>query len=111
MVSKKDTEKEGKTSSRKKIESKKEEMEEVRSCKDCKWYDKSSEREFHRKEGPKNEKGKRTEIIEIRAICRNKNAKAYNHLVMAEYAKRQCPVWQKGTYARASLCFKLLLIC
>ena len=99
MVNKKDTEKKEKTSSHKKVESKKKEME-VRFCKDCKWYDKSSERPFHRNVGPKNDKGERSEIIEIRAICRNKKAKAYNRLVMAENAKRQCPVWERGVYVK-----------
>ena len=98
MVNEKDTEKKEKTSSHNKVESKKKEIE-VHFCKDCKWYDKGSERKFHRKVGPKNEKGERTEIIEIRAICRNKKAKAYNRLVMAEYSRRQCPVWEKGVYS------------
>ena len=97
-MNKKDTEKKQKASSQGKVEVKKEEKKEVHFCKDCKWYDKSTEREFHRKVGPKNEKGERTEIIEIRAVCRNEKADSHNHLVMAEYAKRQCPVWEKGKY-------------
>ena len=99
MVNKKDTEKKEKTSSHKKVESKKKEIE-VQFCKDCKWYDKGSEREFHRKVGPKNDKGEGSEIMEIRAICRDKNAKAHNRLVMSEYSKHQCPVWEKGVYAK-----------
>jgi len=71
---------------------------ELRFCKDCKFYDKSTERDFHRKVGKTDEKGERTEIVELRAICRNKKAKSFGHLVMAEYSKRQCPVWKKGTY-------------
>ena len=71
-----------------------------RFCKDCRFYDKSSERKFRRKVGPRNEKGERTEIVEIRAVCRNPKAKSYNRLVMAEYGKRQCPLWEKGVYER-----------
>ena len=100
MVNKKDAEKKEKTSSQGKVKSKIEEKKEVHFCKDCKWYDKNTEREFHRKVGPKNEKGERSEIIEVRAICRNKNSNAYNHLVMTEYDKRQCPVWERGVYVK-----------
>jgi hypothetical protein len=79
-------------------EQKKEEQKELHFCKDCKGYDKSTEREFRRKVGPKNDKGERTEIVEIRAVCMNPKASSYRHLVMSEYAKRQCPVWEKGVY-------------
>ena len=71
---------------------------EARFCKDCKFYDKSAERDFHRKVGKKNEHGKRAEIVEVRAICRNPKASSFGHLVMAEYSKRQCPAWEKGVY-------------
>lgn len=101
MVEKEDGEKKEKTSSVEKKSKKKEEKKDLHFCKDCKWYDKSAEREFHRKVGPKNEEGGRTEITEIRAICRNKNANACNHLVMAEYSKRQCPVWESGAYTKS----------
>ena len=87
--------------SKEKVEDKKEEKKEkktFRFCKDCLWYDKSSEREFHRRVGPINKEGRRSEIIEIRAICRNKNAKSHNRLVLGKYKKRQCPNWQKGKY-------------
>ena len=70
----------------------------LRFCKDCKFYDKSTERDFHRKVGKTDEKGERTEIVELRAICRNKKAKSFGHLVMAEYSKRQCEYWEKGKY-------------
>jgi len=70
---------------------------EARFCKDCKFYDKSTEREFHRKVGKKDEHGKRAEIVEVRAICRNPKASSFGHLVMAEYSKRQCPVWEKAS--------------
>jgi hypothetical protein len=65
-------------------------------CKDCRWYDKSSEREFHRKVGKKDESGKRTEIVELRAVCKNPEALSYRHLVMAQYSKRQCRAWEQG---------------
>jgi len=71
---------------------------EARFCKDCRFYDKSKEREFHRKVGSKNDKGERSEIIETRAVCENSKASSYHHLVMAEYSKRQCPVWERGVY-------------
>ena len=71
---------------------------EARFCKDCRFYDKSTERDFHRKVGPKNNKGERTEIVEVRATCRNAKASSFGHLVMAEYSKRQCPVWERGVY-------------
>ena len=69
-------------------------------CQECRWYDKGSEREFHRRVGKKDEAGNRGEIVELRAICRNFNASSFKHLVMARYSKRQCEVWEKGTYTR-----------
>ena len=69
-------------------------------CKDCRFYDKNTEREFHRKVGPKNDKGKSSEIIETRAVCESPKASSYHHLVMAEYSKRQCPVWERGVYVK-----------
>ena len=66
-------------------------------CKDCKWYDKDSERQFHRNVGKKNGAGNRTEIIELRALCKNSKARSFHHLVMAEYSKRQCGVWESKT--------------
>lgn len=72
--------------------------EKRKPCSQCKWYDHSSEREFHRRVGKRDEKGERIEIIEIRAVCRNPKARAYRHLVKSEYSKRQCPVWEFGKY-------------
>ena len=77
---------------------KEKEEKELHFCKDCKFYDKGSEREFHRKVGPRNDKGERPVIVEIKAICRNEKARAGGHLVMAEYSKRQCPQWEQGVY-------------
>ena len=72
---------------------------EIHFCKDCRFYDQSTQRKFSRKVGTFNEKtGERTELIEIRAVCRNPEAKSYQRLVMAEYSKRQCPVWKQGKY-------------
>jgi hypothetical protein len=81
-------------------EEKKVEEEKVEShfCKDCKSYDKSTEREFHRLVGKRDEQGNRGEIIEIRAVCMNPKSTSCHHLVMAEYSKRQCPVWEQGVY-------------
>jgi len=67
-------------------------------CNQCRWYDKSTEREFHRKVGKRNEKGERTEIVEIRAVCRCKKARAYGRLVHATLTKRSCPHWEPGVY-------------
>lgn len=85
----------------KKTAKKKDEIEKLKTyrfCKDCRFYDKPSERKFRRKVGPRNKKGERTEIIELRAVCRNPKSKSYNRLVMAEYERRQCPVWEEGVY-------------
>lgn len=76
-----------------------EEEKEYHFCKDCRGYDKSTERNFHRKVGPVDkETGERTMIVEVRAVCRNPKSKAHGHLVMAEYKKRQCLVWEEGKY-------------
>ena len=48
---------------------KKEEIEKNDTCGDCKYYDKSTEREFHRD-------GIRKGLVEVRAICRNEKVKA-----------------------------------
>lgn len=99
MNEKKDNVKNDVVSSREQVENKNGKKD-VHFCKDCKWYDKSTQRDFHRKVGKKNEKGKRTEIVEIRAVCENPKSSSYHHLVMAEYAKRQCLVWAKGVYEK-----------
>jgi hypothetical protein len=68
-------------------------------CKNCKWYDKSTERTFHRKVGKRDEKGERTVITEIRAICRNAKSSAYCHLVMSQGSKRNISgCFEKGVY-------------
>lgn len=56
-------------------------------CRHCEYYDLDTQRNFHRKVGPKNKKGERTEIVEVRAVCRNKNATAHGHLVMDKSEK------------------------
>lgn len=77
---------------------KKKGRKEGRTCNECRWYDKSTERDFHRKVGPRNKKGERSEIVEVRAVCRNPKAKAFNRLVHATLLKRECPHWEKGVY-------------
>lgn len=72
---------------------KKKEIKEVHFCKDCRSYDWTTEREFHRD-------GIREGLVEIRAVCRNPKSRAYRHLVMAQYSKRQCSVWEKGVYEK-----------
>ena len=69
----------------------KEEKKKLHFCKDCKFYDWTTEREFHRD-------GIRKGLFEIRAVCRNPKARSYRYLVKAEYSKRQCPVWEFGKY-------------
>jgi|GEM_PF-5881982 len=81
-------------SKKKKLKGKNEEKQ-YRFCQNCRFYDHSTEREFRRKVGPKNEKGERTEIVEIRAVCRNPKAKSFGHLVMSENKNRQCSGWEK----------------
>ena len=73
--------------------------EKRKTCDECEWYDWSTERDFNRKVGPVDEKiGERTEIVGLRALCRNPKAKSYQHLVKAEYSKRQCAFWERGKY-------------
>ena len=71
---------------------------EGKPCNKCQWYDKSTERDFHRKVGPRNKQGERSEIVEVRAVCRNPKAKAFNRLVHATLLRRECPHWEKGAY-------------
>jgi len=96
VVEKKDAVKKEKSSSHEKVDNTTEEKKEFHFCKDCKGYDKSTQREFHRRVGKKDDKGNRTEIVEIRAICRNPKADSFKHLVIAEYSRRQCPVWESS---------------
>lgn len=67
-------------------------------CKYCRFYDWTTERQFHRKVGPKNEKGERTLIVEPRAICRGSKATAKGHLVHRDQTKRPCSQFEVGKY-------------
>ena len=73
-----------------------EEKKEVHRCDECKWYDVSTQRDFFRKVGPRDESGQRTTIKEIRAICRSPKSKAKGHLVKSD-SDRSC--FEKGKYA------------
>jgi len=84
-----------KTDKREKKEIKEKER---KPCNECRYYDHSTERDFHRKVGPRNDKGERTEIIEIRAVCRNPKASAFKHLVHATLTRRECSYWKEGKY-------------
>ena len=76
----------------KKPESKK---KEVRRCDECKWYDVSTQRDFFRKVGPRDESGQRSTIKEIRAMCRSPKSTAKGHLVKND-SDRTC--FEKGIY-------------
>jgi hypothetical protein len=67
---------------------KKEGVEKKGSCGECKWYDKSTERDFHRD-------GIRPGLVEVRAVCRNKDVKTFGHLV---HDKSQKPCFEPGVY-------------
>lgn len=69
-----------------------------RKRKECKWYDWSTQRKLRRKVGKRDEQGRRTEIIEVRANCRCKEAKALHHLVMGEKTT-SCLQWLRGKYS------------
>lgn len=60
-------------------------------CGECKWYDKSTERQFHRN-------GIRKGLVETRAICKapTGRSKASNHLVKRE-SNRSC--FDAGAYS------------
>ncbi|MCJ7633011.1 hypothetical protein MUP77_11550 [Candidatus Bathyarchaeota archaeon] len=60
-------------------------------CGECKWYDKSTEREFHRN-------GIRQGLVETRAICKApaEVSKASNHLVKCESNR---PCFDAGVYS------------
>lgn len=78
-------------------ESRKKKTEDERKHNKCKWYDWSTERDFYRKVGPRNEKGERTKILERRAICRCEQAKAFRRLVMGDKVT-SCPRWKEGKH-------------
>lgn len=72
-----------------------------RPCGECRFYDWTTERQFHRKVGPVDEKtGERTLIIEPRAICRGPQAHAKGHLVHRDQTKRPCEQWEEGRYVK-----------
>ena len=66
----------------------KEEVEKKGSCSECKWYDKSTERDFHRD-------GIRPGLVEVRAVCRNKDVKTLGHLI---HNTSQKPCFEPGEY-------------
>ena len=69
-------------------------------CRDCKFYNKNSEREFWRKRGPIDPKtGQRTKIMGVRGICVSKVVNAGGHLVKMD-RPRQCVGYEKGTYKK-----------
>jgi len=61
---------------------------EVHRCDQCKWYDLSTQRDFHRD-------GIRKGLVEVRAICRSPTSKARNHLVKND-SEREC--FEEGKY-------------
>ena len=67
---------------------KKEEEIKPRPCGECKWYDHTTQREFHRD-------GIRKGLVEIRAMCRSPTGKARGHLV-ARPSVRDC--FEQGVY-------------
>ena len=70
-----------------------------KSCGECRFYDWTTEREFHRKVGSEDEKtGERSLIIEPRAVCRGPKARAKGHLVHRDQTKRPCEQWEAGKY-------------
>ena len=81
---------EGKSESKEETKNK-EEKKKLHFCKDCKFYDRTTERKFHRD-------GIRKGLVEIRAVCRNPKARSCKHLVKAEYKKRRCSFWEEGKY-------------
>jgi hypothetical protein len=71
------------------------ESERKNRCDKCRWYEHSTQRDFYRKVGPKDENGERTTIKEIRAVCRSPKSSARNHLVKND-SNRDC--FEEGTY-------------
>jgi len=68
-------------------------------CVKCRFYDWTTERQFHRKVGPVDEKtGERSLIIEPRAVCRGPKARAKGHLIHRDQTKRPCEQWEAGRY-------------
>ena len=86
------------SSQEKKLEEKEEFEKGTHQCDECKWYDVSTQRDFFRKVGPRDESGQRTTIKEIRAICRSPKSKAKGHLVKNDSDR---PCFERGVYTSA----------
>lgn len=76
--------------SEKRDEKVKEERKEVHRCDQCKWYDVSTQRDFHRD-------GIRKGLVEVRAVCRSPTARAKGHLVKNDSDR---PCFEKGVYVK-----------
>jgi hypothetical protein len=74
---------------KKKVEQTKE-KEQQHTCGECRWYDHSTEREFHRD-------GIRKGLVETRAICRSERSTARQHLVKKESVR---PCFEAGVYVK-----------
>ena len=68
----------------------KEEKEEVHRCDQCKGYDVSTQRDFHRD-------GIRKGLVEVRAVCRSPTARAKGHLVKNNSDR---PCFEEGVYVK-----------
>lgn len=68
----------------------KEEKKEVHRCDQCKWYDVSTQRDFHRD-------GIRKGLVEVRAVCRSPTSKARNHLIKNDSDR---PCFEEGVYVK-----------
>jgi len=68
----------------------KEGRKEVHRCDQCKWYDVSTQRDFHRD-------GIRKGLVEIRAVCRSPTARAKGHLVKNDSDR---PCFEEGVYVK-----------
>lgn len=68
----------------------KEEKKEVHRCGQCKWYDVSTQRDFHRD-------GIRKGLVEVRAVCRSPTARAKGHLVKNDSGR---PCFEEGVYVK-----------
>lgn len=76
--------------SEEKHEQKEEEKEEVHRCDQCRWYDVSTQRDFHRD-------GIRKGLFEVRAVCRSPTSRARNHLVKNDSDR---PCFEEGVYVK-----------
>lgn len=68
----------------------KEVEKEVHRCDQCKWYDVSTQRDFHRD-------GIRKGLVEVRAVCRSPTARAKGHLVKNDSDR---PCFEEGVYVK-----------